>query len=56
VYKSMPEMIVVPIGKTGGASYFDVLWGITLGDFFTRLVKGGDLLVSMYRKKFGLPA
>ncbi|EED82357.1 predicted protein, partial [Postia placenta Mad-698-R] len=42
-YKGSIEMIVIPIGKSGGGSYFDVLWGIMLGDWFTRLVKAKDL-------------
>lgn len=55
-YKGSIEMIVIPIGKSGGGSYFDVLWGIMLGDWFTRLVKAKDLFVSKARADRGLPS
>ncbi|KIP01404.1 hypothetical protein PHLGIDRAFT_80620 [Phlebiopsis gigantea 11061_1 CR5-6] len=51
VYKGSPEMIVVPIGKAHGAGYLGFLWGITLGSWFTSLVKGKTLLLPMAKGK-----
>ncbi|KAH8103898.1 hypothetical protein BXZ70DRAFT_670573 [Cristinia sonorae] len=53
VYKSPPEMIVIPIGRNGGGSYLDILWGIQLGDWITSFAKGQGLFISMYRKMLG---
>lgn len=36
-----------------GVSYIGLLWGITLGDWLTKMIKGKGLLVSMYRGKLG---
>ncbi|EKM48752.1 uncharacterized protein PHACADRAFT_179428 [Phanerochaete carnosa HHB-10118-sp] len=56
VYKGSTEMIVVPIGRSYGAGYFDVLWGITVGNWFTGMIKGKDLLVGMTRKNDAPPS
>jgi len=53
-YKGSFELILVTNGKSGGAAYFDVLWGILLGAWFARMVKGKDLLIPMARKGAGL--
>ncbi len=37
-----------------GVAFMGILWGITLGNWFTSLVKGKGLLVSMTRKAYGL--
>lgn len=55
-YKGTTNVIVLPIGKEGGLSYLDLLWGITLGDWFTRRVKSQSLLVPNLRKALGLNA
>lgn len=51
MYKGAYEMIVVTIGKTGGAAYFGVLWGLMFGDWVSSMLKSKDLVVSMVRKK-----
>ncbi|KZT69588.1 FAD/NAD(P)-binding domain-containing protein [Daedalea quercina L-15889] len=54
VYKGSPELILIPLGKSGGSAYLGILWGIVLGDWFARMVKGKDLFVSQSRKDRGL--
>ncbi|THH28006.1 hypothetical protein EUX98_g6183 [Antrodiella citrinella] len=54
LYKSPPEIIVIPIGKGGGGAYANILWGLVLGDWIVRTLKGKDLFISPYRKTFGL--
>lgn len=44
------EAIVMPLGPKGGVGYIPLLWGITLGDFFTRLLKGKNLFADMAKK------
>jgi len=53
-YKGSTEMIVLTNGKDAGLSYFDVLWGIMLGDWFARLAKSRGLLVPMFKGEQGL--
>ncbi|KAI0642896.1 FAD/NAD-P-binding domain-containing protein [Trametes meyenii] len=53
VYKGSPEMIIVPLGKTDGAGYIDLLWGIHVGGWFSRTVKGKELMVAQARKARG---
>ena len=36
-----------------GAGYFDFLWGISVGNWVTSLIKGKTLLIPMYRGQFG---
>ncbi|KAI0076565.1 FAD/NAD-P-binding domain-containing protein [Panus rudis PR-1116 ss-1] len=52
-YKGSPELIIIPIGSNGGGAYFGILWGLTFGDWVSRLLKSKDLMVSMVRKEFG---
>jgi len=52
-YKGSPEVIIVTNGKNGGKAYLGFLWGITLGDWFARMVKSKTLLVSMTRGAMG---
>ncbi|KAJ6575311.1 FAD/NAD(P)-binding domain-containing protein [Mycena capillaripes] len=52
-YKGSTEMIVITNGKGGGKAYIGILWGITLGAWFTRMVKSKTLLVSMSRGSMG---
>ncbi|KAJ7209384.1 FAD/NAD(P)-binding domain-containing protein [Mycena haematopus] len=47
------EAIIVTNGKRGGASYFDILWGILLGAWFTSMAKSKSLLVPLFRKESG---
>ncbi|TFK41532.1 hypothetical protein BDQ12DRAFT_764947 [Crucibulum laeve] len=54
IYKGVPELLVITNGRNGGATYFGVLWGITLGDYFTKTAKSKTLLVETARKKIGL--
>lgn len=37
-----------------GISYVGMLWGITLGNWFSSSMKGKELMVSMTRKAYGL--
>ncbi|CCM01829.1 uncharacterized protein FIBRA_03897 [Fibroporia radiculosa] len=53
-YKGSTEIILIPIGKRRGSAYFDILWGIVLGDWFVRWLKGGDLVVNQTRRDRGL--
>ncbi|KAG5353578.1 Apoptosis-inducing factor 2 [Termitomyces sp. T112] len=52
-YKGAFEMIVITNGKNSGLAYFDVLWGITLGGWFARLVKSRSLLVPIFKGEQG---
>lgn len=51
VYKGSIEMIIIPVGRTIGGGYFDVLWGITVGNWLSSIIKGKDLLIGMARGK-----
>ncbi|KAJ8487258.1 hypothetical protein ONZ51_g4281 [Trametes cubensis] len=53
VYKGSYEMILIPLGRTGGAGYLGFLWGIMLGDFFARLLKAKELMISQSRAMRG---
>ncbi|KAI0329006.1 FAD/NAD-P-binding domain-containing protein [Cubamyces sp. BRFM 1775] len=53
VYKGSYEMILIPLGRTGGAGYLGFLWGIMLGDFFSRLLKAKELMISQARAARG---
>ncbi|KAH9947019.1 hypothetical protein B0H21DRAFT_692666 [Amylocystis lapponica] len=53
-YKGSKEVILIPVGKNGGAAYMDMLWGIVLGDWFVRWLKGADLFVNKTRAGRGL--
>lgn len=37
-----------------GVSYVGMLWGITIGNWFSSSMKGKELMVSMTRKAYGL--
>lgn len=37
-----------------GISFVGMLWGITLGNWFSSMMKGKELMVSMARKGYGL--
>ncbi|KAG5636131.1 hypothetical protein H0H81_009013 [Sphagnurus paluster] len=47
------ELIVITIGKNGGASYFGILWCLMFGNWISSLVKSRNLLVSRMRKALG---
>ena len=38
-----------------GISFVGMLWGITLGNWFSSMMKGKELMVGMVRKGYGLP-
>jgi apoptosis-inducing factor 2 len=46
-------LIPLPLQKQG-ISFVGMLWGITLGNWFSSSMKGKELLVSMTRKSYGL--
>ncbi|KAI0671198.1 FAD/NAD-P-binding domain-containing protein [Trametes maxima] len=52
-YNGVPEMIVIPLGKTGGSGYFDFLWGIIVGDWVSKTLLGKDLMVKRARAYMG---
>jgi NADH dehydrogenase FAD-containing subunit len=54
IYTGKYEVMVLTMGKTGGASYFEALWGLRFGDWFTTVVKSRGLFVGMARTKMGL--
>lgn len=54
VYKGSPELIVITNGKNGGFAYLGLLWGLTFGDWFARMLKSKDLMVSAARKALGV--
>ncbi|KAI0925018.1 hypothetical protein AcW2_005722 [Taiwanofungus camphoratus] len=53
-YKGNAEVIFIPVGKNGGSAYFDMLWGVILGAWFVRWVKGKDLFINKTRQERGL--
>ncbi|KAF9567232.1 FAD/NAD(P)-binding domain-containing protein [Agrocybe pediades] len=46
-YKGSNEMIVITNGKNGGIGYFNVLWGITLGNRMSSMIKSKSLFIAM---------
>lgn len=40
--------------QAGGAAYFNILWGISFGAWFARMIKSKDLLIGIARKSVGL--
>ncbi|EIW87029.1 FAD/NAD(P)-binding domain-containing protein [Coniophora puteana RWD-64-598 SS2] len=52
-YKGSPELILVTNGRNGGMAYFSFFGGITLGDWFARLLKSKTLMIPMFRKGYG---
>jgi len=53
-YSGQPELIIITNGKKHGISFVGMLWGITLGNWFSSMMKGKELMVSMARKGYGL--
>ncbi|KAF8649402.1 hypothetical protein AX16_005843 [Volvariella volvacea WC 439] len=53
VYKGSYELIVITIGKTRGAAYFGVLWGLIFGNWVSSLIKSKDLMIGMARSRLG---
>ncbi|KAJ3515585.1 hypothetical protein NLJ89_g1666 [Agrocybe chaxingu] len=53
-YKGSKELILITNGKNGGAGYFDVLWGITVGDFLARATKSKGLMIDVMKKSLKL--
>ncbi|EDR06302.1 uncharacterized protein LACBIDRAFT_294694 [Laccaria bicolor S238N-H82] len=53
-YAGSPELIAISFGKNGGASYLGLLWGVTLGDWFTAKLKSRGLAIDMTKKALGL--
>ncbi|KAG6844175.1 hypothetical protein H0H87_009145 [Tephrocybe sp. NHM501043] len=47
------KMWILTPSKNSGLAYFDVLWGITLGAWFARLVKSKGLLVPLFKGEQG---
>ncbi|THH12799.1 hypothetical protein EW146_g7352 [Bondarzewia mesenterica] len=55
-YKGNPELIVITNGKNAGVAYFGFLWGIVLGNWFSKMVKSKSLMIDMSRKAYGTGA
>ncbi|KAI0068110.1 FAD/NAD(P)-binding domain-containing protein [Artomyces pyxidatus] len=53
IYKGSYEIIIITNGRYHGVGYFDVLWGIVLGNWLSSILKGRYLMVSMLRKRLG---
>jgi len=53
-YSGQPELIIITNGKKRGISFMGMLWGITLGNWFSSSMKGKELMVGMARKGYGL--
>ncbi|KAG6849626.1 hypothetical protein H0H93_006835 [Arthromyces matolae] len=51
-YKGHPEIMVLTLGKDGGAAYAGYAWGLTFGDKFVAHFKARELLVPMIREKY----
>ena len=50
----MPPFLLC--AQSGGSGYLGFLWGIILGDFLTKMIKGKDLMIGMARGARGLKA
>ncbi|KAJ3493326.1 hypothetical protein NLJ89_g11044 [Agrocybe chaxingu] len=48
-YRGTIEAIAISMGKDGGACYYDILWGIMLGDTFARMSKSKGLMIDGLR-------
>jgi NADH dehydrogenase FAD-containing subunit len=55
-YAGQPEVMIVSNGKNGGTGYMSMMGGITLGNWFAKMVKSKDLFVGMHRKEMGFTA
>ncbi|KDR73138.1 hypothetical protein GALMADRAFT_125165 [Galerina marginata CBS 339.88] len=53
-YKTAFEGVLLTNGKNGGTAYFGILWGITLGNWLSSLLKSKGLAVDMAKNKLGL--
>lgn len=52
-YKGTIETIVVNLGKFRGGGYFDILWGVMIGDWLSSVMKGKKLMVERLRGMLG---
>ncbi|KAG5635713.1 hypothetical protein H0H81_010338 [Sphagnurus paluster] len=52
-YKGAKEIIIITIGKNGGASYFGILWGLVFGDWFSSKLKSRTLRIGHIRTELG---
>ncbi|KAI0823945.1 FAD/NAD-P-binding domain-containing protein [Trametes gibbosa] len=52
-YTGSPDMILIPLGKSGGAGFLGFLWGILVGDWVSKTLKGKDLMVPAARTALG---
>ncbi|THH17742.1 hypothetical protein EW146_g3131 [Bondarzewia mesenterica] len=53
VYEGSIEVIGISMGKDGGVTYVEYLWGIILGNWFTRRRQSKELFVSWGRRRMG---
>jgi len=50
-YKTGPEIILVTNGKTGGAMYLGMMWGLIFGNWAARMLKSKDVGLNMIRPR-----
>jgi len=53
-YKGSVEMVVLTNGKSSGAAYIGMLWGITFGAWFATLMKSKSLMIGMIKSSLAL--
>ncbi|KJA18861.1 hypothetical protein HYPSUDRAFT_190500 [Hypholoma sublateritium FD-334 SS-4] len=53
-YKGSTELILITNGKYGGTGYFQILWGISIGNWLSSLLKSKSLLVDATKKTLQL--
>jgi len=53
-YTGGPEGIFLTNGKSSGAVYLPVLWGLVFGPWFARMVKSKTLMLEFVRSKMGV--
>jgi len=47
-------ILMACVVQNGGVAYFGLLWGLLFGNWFARMLKSKDLLISMGNKAMGL--
>jgi len=52
-YTGWPEIIILTNGKSSGAAYLPMLWGLVLGPLFARMIKSKSLFLGSVRSRMG---
>ncbi|KAL1937836.1 hypothetical protein VTO73DRAFT_12856 [Trametes versicolor] len=53
VYKGLPEALVITLGNNGGSGYYDILWGVLVGNFLVKWLLARTLHVKKSRAMRG---